>query len=186
VKVRGTATQICDKYLALARDASSSGDRVRAESLLQHAEHYFRLINGGDDARTNPGQDGRRSHAPASVTVSGEMPPEEIIAQPQEQSPQAQTQAQAQAQDHQQQRPSRRERAELAADTENSGAAKTILTEAAADQAPDEATDRAPEEAVVVEDAGDDGEAEVIVETVADATPGEDGDEDAEHASEFA
>ena len=44
VRIRGTANQIYDKYLALARDASSSGDRVKAESYLQHAEHYFRVI----------------------------------------------------------------------------------------------------------------------------------------------
>jgi len=44
VRIRGTANQIYDKYQALARDASSSGDRVKAESYLQHAEHYFRLI----------------------------------------------------------------------------------------------------------------------------------------------
>lgn len=44
VRIRGTANQIYDKYVALARDASSSGDRIKAESYLQHAEHYFRLI----------------------------------------------------------------------------------------------------------------------------------------------
>lgn len=44
VRIRGTANQIYDKYQALARDASSSGDRVKAENYLQHAEHYFRLI----------------------------------------------------------------------------------------------------------------------------------------------
>lgn len=44
VRIRGTANQIYDKYLALARDATSSGDRVKAENYLQHAEHYFRLI----------------------------------------------------------------------------------------------------------------------------------------------
>lgn len=43
VRIRGTATQIYDKYVALARDAASSGDRVLAENLLQHADHYFRL-----------------------------------------------------------------------------------------------------------------------------------------------
>lgn len=45
VKVRGTAQQVLDKYLALARDASSSGDRIVAESYFQFAEHYFRLLN---------------------------------------------------------------------------------------------------------------------------------------------
>lgn len=44
VKIRGTAVQIYDKYQALARDASSSGDRIRAESLQQHAEHYYRVM----------------------------------------------------------------------------------------------------------------------------------------------
>ncbi len=44
VKVRGTAHQICEKYLALARDAHASGDRIGNESYLQHAEHYHRII----------------------------------------------------------------------------------------------------------------------------------------------
>lgn len=44
VKVRGTALHIAEKYVALARDAQSSGDRVLAENYLQHAEHYYRII----------------------------------------------------------------------------------------------------------------------------------------------
>ena len=36
-KVRGTPQQIIDKYQALARDAQVSGDRVAAESYLQHS-----------------------------------------------------------------------------------------------------------------------------------------------------
>jgi hypothetical protein len=44
VKIRGTAQHVAEKYLQLARDAQSSGDIVLAENLLQHAEHYFRLI----------------------------------------------------------------------------------------------------------------------------------------------
>jgi hypothetical protein len=44
VKIRGTAHHIAEKYVQLARDAQSSGDPVAAESYLQHAEHYFRLI----------------------------------------------------------------------------------------------------------------------------------------------
>ncbi len=44
VKIRGTAHHIGEKYLQLARDAQTSGDPVMAESYLQHAEHYFRLI----------------------------------------------------------------------------------------------------------------------------------------------
>lgn len=44
-RIRGNAHQVMEKYLALARDASSQGDRVSAENFYQHAEHYFRLIN---------------------------------------------------------------------------------------------------------------------------------------------
>lgn len=43
-KVRGTPQQIIDKYQALARDAQVAGDRVAAESYLQHSEHYSRLL----------------------------------------------------------------------------------------------------------------------------------------------
>ncbi len=45
VKLRGTAVQVYDKYLTLARDANTSGDRIAYESYLQHAEHYFRVMN---------------------------------------------------------------------------------------------------------------------------------------------
>ena len=44
VKIRGTALHIAEKYVQLARDASSSGDRVAAENYLQHAEHYYRIL----------------------------------------------------------------------------------------------------------------------------------------------
>ncbi len=43
VRVRGNAMQVHEKYLTLARDAGSAGDRVKAESYFQHAEHYFRI-----------------------------------------------------------------------------------------------------------------------------------------------
>lgn len=53
VRIRGSASQIYDKYATLARDATSSGDRVLAESLYQHAEHYYRLANPMQDGQTN-------------------------------------------------------------------------------------------------------------------------------------
>ena len=51
VKVRGTAHHVAEKYLQLARDAQSSGDPVMAESYLQHAEHYFRIIASAQAAQ---------------------------------------------------------------------------------------------------------------------------------------
>ncbi len=50
VRVRGNAWQVHEKYQALARDAQSSGDRVAAEHYLQHAEHYFRIIEAINEA----------------------------------------------------------------------------------------------------------------------------------------
>ncbi|MDY0882491.1 DUF4167 domain-containing protein [Dongia soli] len=44
VRVRGNAHQVLEKYLQMARDAGSAGDRVAAENYLQHAEHYYRVI----------------------------------------------------------------------------------------------------------------------------------------------
>lgn len=90
VRIRGTANQIYDKYTALARDASSAGDRVKAESYQQHAEHYFRMIramqppqqhqsvdsdgeqpnvsddddNGGNDRQQNDRPNGGRNNRP--------------------------------------------------------------------------------------------------------------------------
>lgn len=56
VRIRGTAHQIHEKYIALAKDASSSGDYVLAESYLQHAEHYQRIITNWDETLRNGGR----------------------------------------------------------------------------------------------------------------------------------
>jgi Domain of unknown function (DUF4167) len=44
VKVRGTASNIAEKYQQLSRDAHTSGDLVAAEAYQQYAEHYYRLV----------------------------------------------------------------------------------------------------------------------------------------------
>ena len=56
IKIRGNAHHIYEKYLQLARDANSSGDRVMAENYLQHAEHYYRLIMAFQAAQQQQGQ----------------------------------------------------------------------------------------------------------------------------------
>jgi hypothetical protein len=56
-RVRGNARQVYEKYLTLARDASSAGDRIAAEAYYQHAEHYFRILSDSTDPQ--PGE--RRS-----------------------------------------------------------------------------------------------------------------------------
>jgi hypothetical protein len=44
-KIRGNAYQVFERYVAMAREAASAGDRIAAENLYQHAEHYFRIMN---------------------------------------------------------------------------------------------------------------------------------------------
>ena len=87
VRIRGSAFQVHEKYLALARDAGSAGDRIAAENYFQHAEHYFRIINMDNDgdsqnrgrAQQN-GSDGRGEHGrerpdgpDAAVDAGGEQ-----------------------------------------------------------------------------------------------------------------
>ena len=43
VKLRGNAQQLHEKYMALAHDAASAGERISAEAYTQYADHYFRL-----------------------------------------------------------------------------------------------------------------------------------------------
>ena len=49
IKIRGNPHQIFERYVALAREASTSGDRFAAENLYQHAEHYFRVMNAANE-----------------------------------------------------------------------------------------------------------------------------------------
>ena len=56
LRIRGTSQQLFEKYLQLGRDATSSGDRVMAESYFQYAEHYFRILNAMNQAAQQQGQ----------------------------------------------------------------------------------------------------------------------------------
>jgi hypothetical protein len=56
VKLRGTALHIAEKYVQLARDAQSSGDRVAAENYFQHAEHYYRIVTAAQAQMPQPQQ----------------------------------------------------------------------------------------------------------------------------------
>ena len=72
VKVRGSARQVYEKYLLLARDAKSSGDNILSESYFQHAEHYARiLIENGKfeiNSSTNSKKDEVRKSEPEKKT----------------------------------------------------------------------------------------------------------------------
>ncbi|MEC8029345.1 MAG: DUF4167 domain-containing protein, partial [Pseudomonadota bacterium] len=51
LKVRGNAQSIYEKYQSLAHDALSSGELITAENYLQHAEHYFRIVQANQPVR---------------------------------------------------------------------------------------------------------------------------------------
>ncbi|HEX4637210.1 MAG TPA: DUF4167 domain-containing protein [Rhizomicrobium sp.] len=72
VKIRGSASHVYEKYLQLARDANSGGDRIMAENYLQHAEHYYRIMAAtaaqqaqyqAQQAAQNPQNAGQQQHA---------------------------------------------------------------------------------------------------------------------------
>ncbi|MCD8494022.1 MAG: DUF4167 domain-containing protein [Alphaproteobacteria bacterium] len=53
VRIRGTASQVAEKYEALAKDAAGAGDLILAESYLQHAEHYIRVMGVWAEERSS-------------------------------------------------------------------------------------------------------------------------------------
>lgn len=71
VRIRGTAHQVCEKYLTLAKDAAAAGDRIMAENYLQHAEHYQRIIGSFEDNVRQYDDRYQRSAAPVQGTVDG-------------------------------------------------------------------------------------------------------------------
>ena len=81
IKIRGSASHVYEKYLQLARDANSSGDRVMAENYLQHAEHYYRIMAA---AAAQQAQYQAQQAAQNPRPVEGQPQPQ-IAAQPQPQ-----------------------------------------------------------------------------------------------------
>lgn len=85
VRIRGNAFQVYDKYLTMARDAQASGDRVKAESLLQHAEHYYRIMLAiqeatGETYQPRGQQDGEAPMDGAVIDDPAQMPQPSIEA----------------------------------------------------------------------------------------------------------
>ncbi|MDP6057372.1 MAG: DUF4167 domain-containing protein [Pirellulaceae bacterium] len=79
VRVRGNAHQVYEKYLAMARDAHASGDRIMEENYHQHADHYFRIINSEPEENRNPRHTQRNGNGAAKQTPpSGEPQPPQV------------------------------------------------------------------------------------------------------------
>jgi Domain of unknown function (DUF4167) len=102
VKIRGNAYQVFERYIALAREAASAGDRIAAENLYQHAEHYFRVMNADGNGQGNQ-MVPPRPMTPADTEMTQPEPETDGAAQP---PVQAQPQPQAQPEPSPQNRPS--------------------------------------------------------------------------------
>ncbi len=72
IKIRGSAHQIFERYVALAREATIGDDRIAAENFYQHAEHYLRVDNAsreGNQQGTPP-----RPSTPADPEINPSEP----------------------------------------------------------------------------------------------------------------
>ena len=126
VKIRGNAAQLFEKYQALARDANLSGDRIASENYLQHAEHYYRLLNaansvprvqGGGNGQARPGEAVVATQPqPQPQPQSQPQPQPEVAVVPAEQpQPRPEPQPKAQAAPAKQRRPRPEPEPEVAA-----------------------------------------------------------------------
>jgi hypothetical protein len=67
IKIRGSAHQIFERYIALAREAAIGDDRIAAENFYQHAEHYLRIANEGREGNQ---QETLRPTTPAAAEMN--------------------------------------------------------------------------------------------------------------------
>jgi len=71
-KMRGNPQQCVDKYLTLARDATSLGDPISAENYYQFADHYYRLV--AESRIPRPSYVGKRVAGSESASVVNAEP----------------------------------------------------------------------------------------------------------------
>ena len=98
IRIRGNAHQVLEKYLTLARDAASQGDRIAAENYYQHAEHYFRVISSQNQANGRPIDRQLPTPADDQIILAGDLDGEDGVDGEDEESGEEQGEQQAQPQ----------------------------------------------------------------------------------------
>lgn len=78
-RMRKQAQTNREKYLNMAKDALSSGDRVESEYYLQHADHYLRIMNA-IDAQFAPRQHTQQGDQAQAGDVDESQPNDEAQA----------------------------------------------------------------------------------------------------------
>ena len=71
------ASKLIEKYNDLAREASSSGDKILSENYLQHADHFMRILNERESFKKvinleeNSDENGKETNKPSeNIDVS--------------------------------------------------------------------------------------------------------------------
>ena len=70
------APKLIEKYNDLAREASSSGDKILSENYLQHADHFTRVLNEQENYRKQKFAENKSENleiATETTTVSKEL-----------------------------------------------------------------------------------------------------------------
>ena len=61
------ASKLIEKYSDLAREASSSGDKILSENYLQHADHFTRVMNEQEASRKERFAENKQTNDESSV-----------------------------------------------------------------------------------------------------------------------
>ena len=68
------APKLIEKYNDLAREASSSGDKILSESYLQHADHFTRVLNEQENYRKQKFEESKPAAGIENTIESKELP----------------------------------------------------------------------------------------------------------------
>ena len=70
------APKLIEKYNDLAREASSSGDKILSENYLQHADHFTRILNEQESFRRAKYAENKES---GTTVTSESMNPQDVV-----------------------------------------------------------------------------------------------------------
>ena len=66
------APKLIEKYNDLAREASSSGDKILSENYLQHADHFTRVLNEQENYRKQKFAENKLADTDTAAEASGD------------------------------------------------------------------------------------------------------------------
>ena len=71
------APKLIEKYNDLAREASSTGDKILSENYLQHADHFTRVLNERESIRREKSED-NKSEKNINISLEKTRPIQEL------------------------------------------------------------------------------------------------------------